>query len=283
MKRIAVGATLIAAVGFSTLSAAPAMAAPYPYFFQTCAAAASYGVYNMPAGSPGYAPYLDSDGNGIACENANVAYDVTLVPPGDTDLLGDPTIPVFFQDCAEAALYGLYNIPVGSRGYVPDPDTDGDGILCENADIAYDGSLVPLGYPDVMRDPTAPVWFQDCAQAASYGLYNIPIASHIYSPNLDPDRNGIGCENSDIAYDSSLAPLERPDVRGDPIYGDAVGQPLPPTAESPQVKQMPVGGADTGVSQAASHSRNALALNGGLALMAASGAVYVVRRRIAQV
>ncbi|WP_104181840.1 excalibur calcium-binding domain-containing protein [Arthrobacter sp. B0490] len=283
MKNIAVGATLVAAGGCSILSVAPAIAAPYPYFFQTCAAAASYGVYNMPVGSPGYAPYLDTDGNGIACENANVAYDVKLVPPGDTDLLGDPTIPVFFQDCAEAALYGLYNIPVGSRGYVPDPDTDGDGILCENADIAYDESLVPLGYPDVVRDPTAPVWFQDCAAAASYGLYNIPIVSHIYSPNLDTDRNGIGCENADIAYDASLVPLGRPDVMGEPTPDDAVGQPLPPTVEIPQVTRMPVGGADTGVSQATTHNKNALALGGGLALMAASGAMCVVRRRTAKV
>ena len=157
MKKIAAGATLAAAVGFSTLSATPAMALSYPFFFENCAEAASYGVYNIPVGAPGYSPNLDSDSDGIGCENAGVAYDANLVPPGNTDVIGEPV------------------------------------------------------------------------------------------PN------------------------------------DAVGDPLPPVVEGPQVEQMPVGGAETGVTQESTNNTNALALGGGLALMAAAGGTYVVRRRTAQV
>ncbi|GAB4098544.1 hypothetical protein GCM10028789_07060 [Sinomonas halotolerans] len=32
------------------------------------------GVYNIPAGAPGYGPHLDADNDGIGCENAAFAY-----------------------------------------------------------------------------------------------------------------------------------------------------------------------------------------------------------------
>ncbi|MFO1147822.1 MAG: excalibur calcium-binding domain-containing protein [Alsobacter sp.] len=42
-------------------------ASPGPYF-PTCAAARAAGYSNIPRGAPGYAPHLDRDGDGIACE-----------------------------------------------------------------------------------------------------------------------------------------------------------------------------------------------------------------------
>jgi hypothetical protein len=47
-----------------------------------------------------------------------------------------------FDSCREAADLGIYNIPSESLVYSVDLDRDGDGIACENADIAYDPSLV---------------------------------------------------------------------------------------------------------------------------------------------
>lgn len=81
MKKTAAGAALVAAVGFSALTAAPASALSFP-LFESCEAAAGAGVYNIPAGDPRYTPALDSDSDGVACENADYAY-VPLPPVGD--------------------------------------------------------------------------------------------------------------------------------------------------------------------------------------------------------
>ncbi|MFI7581011.1 excalibur calcium-binding domain-containing protein [Kocuria kalidii] len=81
MKKSAAGAALVAAVGFSALTAAPASALSFP-LFETCDAAAGAGVYNIPVGDPRYTADLDSDSDGVACENADYAY-VPLPPVGD--------------------------------------------------------------------------------------------------------------------------------------------------------------------------------------------------------
>lgn len=46
---------------------APAAAAGPPY--ANCKEAAADGRYNIPRGDPAYAPKLDRDGDGIACES----------------------------------------------------------------------------------------------------------------------------------------------------------------------------------------------------------------------
>ncbi|MFI7582959.1 excalibur calcium-binding domain-containing protein [Kocuria sp. M1N1S27] len=81
MKKSAAGAALVAAVGFSALTAAPASALSFP-LFETCDAAAGAGVHNIPVGDPRYTADLDSDSDGVACENADYAY-VPLPPVGD--------------------------------------------------------------------------------------------------------------------------------------------------------------------------------------------------------
>lgn len=73
MRRTVAGATLTAVVGFSILTASPASALSFP-MFDTCDAAAAAGIYNIPSDDPRYLPKLDSNGNGIACENPNYAF-----------------------------------------------------------------------------------------------------------------------------------------------------------------------------------------------------------------
>ncbi|MCQ4364973.1 excalibur calcium-binding domain-containing protein [Mycobacterium gordonae] len=53
-------------VGLGVTVAAPAQADP-PY--ANCKAAAADGRYNIPRGDPAYAPKLDRDNDGIACES----------------------------------------------------------------------------------------------------------------------------------------------------------------------------------------------------------------------
>lgn len=67
MKKRTAGLALAAVTGLSALSATPAVAMTTPY--ATCGEAEADGVYNIPAGDPRYAPNLDRDGDGIACEN----------------------------------------------------------------------------------------------------------------------------------------------------------------------------------------------------------------------
>lgn len=86
MKKRTAGLALAAVTGFSVLSATPAfaMTAPYP----NCAAAAADGVYNIPQGDPRYAPGLDRDNDGIACENPESDPSPTPTPSPTT-----PTTP----------------------------------------------------------------------------------------------------------------------------------------------------------------------------------------------
>jgi MYXO-CTERM domain-containing protein len=110
MRTRAATAALLAAVGCSALTAAPASALSFP-LFETCEAAAAAGVYNIPTGDPRYTAALDSDADGIACENPDYAY-VPLPPVGDV-----PTDPQVEQ------------MPVGGAdtGVTPTPENSGTG------------------------------------------------------------------------------------------------------------------------------------------------------------
>ncbi|MFI7494139.1 excalibur calcium-binding domain-containing protein [Kocuria sp. M4R2S49] len=56
-----------------------------------------------------------------------------------------PGDPMVFTDCATAAGYGVHNIPVGSVSYSASlVDDDGDGIVCESAEWAYDPTRIPV-------------------------------------------------------------------------------------------------------------------------------------------
>lgn len=72
MKKKTAVFSLATVVGFSILSATPAMAMSSGAY-ENCTAAAAMGAYNIPAGSPGYGTHLDSDLDGIGCENADAA------------------------------------------------------------------------------------------------------------------------------------------------------------------------------------------------------------------
>lgn len=78
MNKTTAGLAVAAAAGLVTLSAAPASAGHFP--FPNCGAAAALGVYNIPAGTPGYALHLDADRDGFGCDAAGTpAYNPALV------------------------------------------------------------------------------------------------------------------------------------------------------------------------------------------------------------
>jgi hypothetical protein len=67
MKKSTSILAVAAVVGLSALTATPASATVGAY--PNCDAAAAVGVFNIQAGSPGYGTHLDSDRDGIGCEN----------------------------------------------------------------------------------------------------------------------------------------------------------------------------------------------------------------------
>ena len=117
--------------------------------------------------------------------------------------------------------------------------------------------------------------FNNCSEAAAVGVYNIPAGTPGYQLGLDADRDGFGCDAAGTPpYDASI-------VARIVAENTVVTPPVAPQPVPPQVGQMPIGGADTGVAQTPQDDNSGiLALGGGLVL-AALGGVYFVRRRVA--
>ncbi|MHA7276008.1 excalibur calcium-binding domain-containing protein [Arthrobacter sp. Hz1] len=78
MNKRTTGLAIAAAVGFTALSATPALAVALP--FENCDAAKAVGVFNIPANTPGYQLKLDADKDGFGCDAAgNPPYDESIV------------------------------------------------------------------------------------------------------------------------------------------------------------------------------------------------------------
>ncbi|WP_081744530.1 excalibur calcium-binding domain-containing protein [Arthrobacter sp. H14] len=96
MNKSTAGLALAAAVGFSALSATPAMAAT-ALPFENCTAAANAGVFNIPAASPAYGTHLDRDRDGFGCDAAGTApFDPSIV----ADIVAENTPPADDVDVA---------------------------------------------------------------------------------------------------------------------------------------------------------------------------------------
>lgn len=108
--------------------------------------------------------------------------------------------------------------------------------------------------------------YATCDEAAAAAVYNIPVSSPAYSAALDVDGDGIACESDVYVYRPEFVPGGTTEIRG----------------AEPQVGQMPVGGANTGVPQEPADNTAAPALGAGLVLAAVAGGTFVIRRREAR-
>jgi hypothetical protein len=107
MKKSTAGLTFAAVVGLSALSATPAMAVTLP--FPNCGAAAAVGVYNIPAGTPGYGVHLDRDRDGFGCDAAGTpAYNASIV----AGLVAQPAAPAV-PAVPAAGSKQIVRVPVG--------------------------------------------------------------------------------------------------------------------------------------------------------------------------
>ena len=170
-------------------------------------------------------------------------------------------------------------------------DADGDGIMCEsNGDD--DAARAPSLDPWEGAGPPLPVGYVypncDTAFAVSGRPYPFPMFMQFTGPHLDIDGDGMACETNgddDAAFTGVIheAPLVTEPVAPAPAPQTPTGE--APTAQAPaaaasaaggsQVEEVPVGGADTGVSE--SPNRTGL-LAGGAVLSALAGAGLLVRR-----
>lgn len=120
----------------------------------------------------------------------------------------------------------------------------------------------------------------DTAFAVSGRPYPFPVLMQFAGPHLDPDGDDIACETNgddDAAFTGVIheAPLGTEPVAPAPApaAAEAPAAQAPaaaaPAAEGAQVEQVPVGGADTGVSE--SPNRTGLLAGGAVAALVGGG------------
>lgn len=112
-------------------AAEKAAASAYP----NCSAAASAGVFNIPAGAPGYGPHLDRDADGVACENSAANAPAPVEQPAQPVQAAQPVQPAApsapYPNCSAARAAGAAPVYAGQPGYGPHLDRDSDGVGCE--------------------------------------------------------------------------------------------------------------------------------------------------------
>lgn len=278
MKKTTATTALTATIGLSawTMTAAFAVApAPAPADPASVAAPAEAAPEDVQA------PLED----GIVDESGATA------PPAE-----EIVIPDWARDlennvsCADA-VGTPYQDNVLKPGWPSILDADGDGIMCEsNGDD--DAARAPSLDPWEGAGPPLPVGYVypncDTAFAVSGRPYPFPMFMQFTGPHLDIDGDGMACETNgddDAAFTGVIheAPLVTEPVAPAPAPQTPTGE--APTAQAPaaaasaaggsQVEEVPVGGADTGVSE--SPNRTGL-LAGGAVLSALAGAGLLVRR-----
>lgn len=153
-----------------------------------------------------------------------------------------------------------------------------------NKNTAGASLAVAVGLSALTAVPAAaatgdPMVFTDCATAAGYGVHNIPVGSPSYSAGLvDEDGDGVVCEDAQWPYDPTRIPVEIAPGEYRHTIIDWIPGAGPGTDGFSQVGQVPVGGADTGVTVEKDSGASGFAL-GGLGLLAA--AAVALRRRTA--
>lgn len=277
MKKTTATTALTATIGLSawTMTAAFAVApAPAP-------------ADPAPVAAPAEAPPEDVQApleDGIVAESGATApaAEEIVIPDWARDLENNVS-------CADA-VGTPYQDNVLKPGWPSILDADGDGIMCEsNGDD--DAARAPSLDPWEGAGPPLPAGYVypncDTAFAVSGRPYPFPMFMQFTGPHLDIDGDGMACETNgddDAAFTGVIheAPLVTEPVAPAPAPETPTGE--APTAEAPaaqapaaaasaaegsQVEEVPVGGADTGVSE--SPNRTGLLAGGAIAALVGGG------------
>ncbi|WP_051476922.1 excalibur calcium-binding domain-containing protein [Arthrobacter sp. Br18] len=148
MKSSSIGLAAVAVAGVSLFSASPAWAVGLP--FNNCGEAAAVGVFNIPAGTPGYQLKLDADRDGFGCDAAGTPpYDASIVAriiQENTPATTPPAVPT-------AVPTQMGEMPRGGAetGVAQTPEKDPTGVIALGGGLL----LAALGGTYVVRRRSA--------------------------------------------------------------------------------------------------------------------------------
>ncbi|WP_298254638.1 excalibur calcium-binding domain-containing protein [uncultured Arthrobacter sp.] len=150
MKKTSIALATSAAAGLALFSASPALAVGLP--FENCTAAANVGVYNIPVGTPGYQPGLNSDDDATGCDAAgNPPYDASIVArivaENEPMVPQDPPVTPMPQPQPEVQQMGQMPVGGADTGVAQAPATNDAGALALGGGLV----LAALGGAFVVR------------------------------------------------------------------------------------------------------------------------------------
>jgi hypothetical protein len=100
-------------------------------YYENCDAARADGAAPLYEGDPGYAPHLDADGDGVACEPYFRDDESNEGGGNDGGDDGDGDSDTYYENCDAARADGAAPLHEGDPGYDDHLDRDGDGVACE--------------------------------------------------------------------------------------------------------------------------------------------------------
>ena len=187
-------------------------------------------------------------------------------------------MPATFMD---APYPHVQHIHGGAQGTCPAPsaDKDGDKVISTTEGAPFYGGIVTTLSTSGDTSPAAGLDLKVGGQGAAYTVDRTFELNAETKAALDAGTAVVVVHGLDPATLSAAGQAAKSDLA--PTLPLAATSPaLCGTLKAGQMK-VPAGGADTGVSQETGTDTGALAVGGGLALVALAGGAYVVRRRTA--
>jgi hypothetical protein len=204
---------------------------------------------------------------------------ITLDVTGDQAhvVLNVSGMPATFMD---APYPHVQHIHGGAQGVCPAPsaDKDGDAVISTTEGAPSYGAIVTTLSTSGDTSPAAGLDLKVGGQGAAYTVDRTFELNAETKAALEAGTAVVVVHGLDPATLSAAGQAAKSDLA--PTLPLAATSPaLCGTLKAGQMK-MPAGGADTGVTQETGTDTGALALGGGLALVALAGGAYAVRRRI---
>ncbi|MET3952676.1 hypothetical protein [Arthrobacter sp. UYEF36] len=187
-------------------------------------------------------------------------------------------MPATFMD---APYPHVQHIHGGAQGVCPAPsaDKDGDEVISTTEGAPFYGGIVTTLSTSGDTSPAAGLDLKVGGQGAAYTVDRTFELNAETKAALEAGTAVVVVHGLDPATLSAAGQAAKSDLA--PTLPLAATSPaLCGTLKAGQMA-MPVGGADTGVTQETGTDTGALAVGGGLALVALAGGAYVVRRRTA--
>lgn len=187
-------------------------------------------------------------------------------------------MPATFMD---APYPHVQHIHGGAQGVCPDPsaDKDGDKVISTTEGAPSYGAIVTTLSTSGDTSPAAGLDLKVGGQGAAYTVDRTFELNAETKAALEAGTAVVVVHGLDPATLSAAGQAAKSDIA--PTLPLAATSPaLCGTLKAGQMKT-PAGGADTGVTQETGTDTGALAVGGGLALVALAGGAYVVRRRSA--